>query len=395
MDKGKPLYQVDARKKGTLGKRESFLSLADAEARAKEIATSLQMEGLEGMAIRPELRIMALQAERELAEYGKKINDAVCYYVQHLKNLAIREKSLTVEKLVEKWTTAKTENKNKPLRDKTKEGIEEIGNILKRAFGNIRIADVTKDQIDKYLQDTYTGNVRRDNVRRGIAAFYNWTIANGFYTENPAKQIEITIEQRDLVEILKVEKAREIFDKLQSPEFQELIPYFAVCCFAGLRPTEAEKLTWEMIDLQHRQITVLASTSKVKDSRNVEIEKTLMEWLKSWTGEKKGLIVNPVNLRKRLTKFRIAVGYKYKKLGLDEYFNPQGQEWVEDVMRHSYGSYYLSVKKDYGHVAMQMGNSIPVVKKHYKRLVTKEQAAGYWNILPKSPKDQMKDLKNS
>ncbi|OJU98326.1 MAG: hypothetical protein BGO12_02750 [Verrucomicrobia bacterium 61-8] len=386
MDKGKPLYQVDARKKGTNGKRESFIDLKKAEARAKELAQSIQAEGIEGMAVRPELRVMALQSEKRLAVFGKTIADATSFYIEHLEAERERQNSLTVELLVEKWLEAKINNPNKALRKTTARDIRQTGKLLKEILPAKRIAEVKRADIEEYLK-LKTGKRRKENLRNRFNQFFNWVVDNDHYKENPIKGIEIAVEKSE-VKILPIADAEAIFQKLEEDsKFTDLIPYFAVCCFGGLRPTEAELLTWEYISLPQRQITIRAADSKVKDSRNVEIEQTLLHWLSEWKGQKKGLILKPTNIQKRLKQFKSALGYKYKSL------NPDGDKvWVPDIMRHSYASYSLALKRDYGHIAMQMGNSIEVIKKHYKFLVPPSEAQKYWNILPKHTRQQATDF---
>ena len=383
MDKGKPLYQVDARKKGTNGKRESFIDLEAAEKRASELDESIVMEGIEGMAIRAELRIMALQAEKRLSAYDKTILDAVTFYIEHLKAEEKKAKTLTVEIMADKWLLDKENDKNKPIKERTLQGIKESINILKRAFGKLRLADITEEIVNDYLNGLKAGNIRKDNIRRLIGQFFNWCILKKHYDVNPAKNIEIYLPSKDIIEILEISKTQEIFKKLEEEKsFNELIPFHSICIFAGLRPTEAELLTWENINIEAREITVLRDTTKVKETRIVKIENTLFHWLNEYRGNKKGFILNPVNRRKRLTKFRIALGYKYTDGTTKEFINPSGVGWVSDIMRHTFASYWLGKYKDRAHLAEQMGNSLAVIKKNYRKAVSNTETEEFWNILP-------------
>ena len=58
--KSQAFYQVDARKQGTDGKRETFSSRQEAEERAADIAANLATNGAEGLALPLELRVMAV-----------------------------------------------------------------------------------------------------------------------------------------------------------------------------------------------------------------------------------------------------------------------------------------------------------------------------------------------
>jgi hypothetical protein len=57
-------------------------------------------------------------------------------------------------------------------------------------------------------------------------------------------------------------------------------------------------------------------------------------------------------------------------------------DWPANVMRHSFGSYWLAEFKDKNALALQMGNSPTVIEKHYERAVRPKEAARYWQIKP-------------
>ena len=59
----------------------------------------------------------------------------------------------------------------------------------------------------------------------------------------------------------------------------EMVPYIAICAFAGLRPTEAAKLDWKDINLETAQIEVKARHAKTRRHRLVPIQPNLLAWL--------------------------------------------------------------------------------------------------------------------
>ena len=53
-------------------------------------------------------------------------------------------------------------------------------------------------------------------------------------------------------------------------------------------------------------------------------------------------------------------------------------------MRHSYASYHLALHQSADKTALEMGHrDTNMLFRHYRELVTKEAAIGYWNIGPK------------
>jgi hypothetical protein len=61
-----------------------------------------------------------------------------------------------------------------------------------------------------------------------------------------------------------------------------------------------------------------------------------------------------------------------------------GLEWPHNALRHSYISYRIAVVQSAAQVALEAGNSPTIIFKHYRELVTKEAAAQWFGIMPKT-----------
>ena len=378
---GKKYFQVDARRKGTTGKREAFPSRKDAEARASEIEEEFSTQGREGLAMDGTLRVMALQGRNILQGYNKTIADAVNFYQQFLEHEKRKLESATVEILADAWLTDKSKKKgNKILRKDTIDSIAETSKTLKKVFGGIRILEVTKKSIQDYLDGLNVEQRRKFNVCSLFSQFFNWCIDNEHTTKNPAKEIEIVVPKKD-VRILSVKDCKSLMKKCET-EYPDLLIYHAVCLFAGLRPTEAKLLSWENIHQGEKQIKVLGITSKNKESRNVDIQANLQVWLDFYTGNKSGAIVQKKGLRTRLEKFRVSLGYQVNGE------NPDADKWTADILRHTFASYWIAKYKERGQLAEQMGNSLKMIKDHYKAVVTNSDTDEFWKMIPSAIEEQ-------
>jgi integrase len=379
--KGETLFQIDARKKGTTGRREYRSSKQEAEDRAREIASDLMLEGSEGMKMRPELRVAALNAEAKLAKHGRSLNEAVAYYLKHLEAESEKERSLTVRKLANDWVAYKKKRvKRGVLSQRTLDGIKEASDLLKANWGSLRIVELNEKILRDYLDSLKVGQRRIFNLRSLFSQFFNWCIKQGLASTNPLKNVEIELPPKDVV-IMTVEQAQTVM-KTCEERFPNLTLYFAVGLFAGLRPDEAKLLTWEKIDIEDREMTVLSITSKVKETRMVKIEDTLFKWLKYHKGDRKGHIVAQRGFRTATEDVRIALGHRLRKQ------NKNGPRWVPDILRHSYASYWLPIHRDRGRLAEQMGTSIKMIKEYYKAPAKASEAASFWNILPQELKNE-------
>ena len=372
--KGQTFYQVDARKQGTVGRRETFAKREDAEKRASDIAADFSANGADGLKLPLDLRVMAEGCAKTLASFGKSLHDATTFYVQHLQRESKKLGSAKIETLATDWYADKASPKRRQLRKQTLYDIRDTANLLKRLFGDKTVLQVQRHDIEKYLDSLQVSARRRYNIRNLINQFFNWCVKNKYTSVNPCEGIEIEVPAKD-VAILNVDRCIGLM-KLCEDKHRHLILYHALCLFSGLRPTECQLLTWENIHLEERQITVLGITSKTKETRNVPIEENLLHWLESHEGERKGLVTRNQNLVTHLKHFRADMGYRvFGK-------NPNGEKWVEDILRHSYASYWIAKYKDRAHLAENMGNSLKMIKQHYKRIVANSAVETFWSIAP-------------
>ncbi|TSA34495.1 MAG: site-specific integrase [Verrucomicrobiaceae bacterium] len=386
--KSEILYQIDGRRKGTNGEgREYRKTKKDAEKRAQELESDFRLEGAEGLNMSAELRVEALRADAKLSKYGKSLTDAVGFFLNFLEQEEIKKNSLTISTLADEWLADKTKKLKKGLlRQDTINAISETSELLKEKWGKSRIAEMSERIFRDYLDSLEVSQRRVFNVRSLLCQFFNWCIAQKHTKENPLDEIVIELIKKD-VEILEVAQCLKLMRRCEST-YPDLTVYHAICLFGGLRPTEAKLLRWENINLSERQITVLGSTSKTKDTRNVKIENTLFQWLDGYKGERNGFIVKQRGFRTAVEKLRSSLGYRLKKHNSKEFWNPDGPKWIDDVARHSYASYWLAKYNDRGHLAEQMGNSIKMIKDHYKKIVKSSDVELFWNILPKEISDQ-------
>ena len=137
---------------------------------------------------------------------------------------------------------------------------------------------------------------------------------------------------------------------------QALVPFLAVQLFGGLRPVEARALTWAEVKAGHIEVT--AAKSKTRARRLVTINDTLRAWLAAGGDLPAG------NWQRRLARVRGGMG------------------WPHDCLRHSFVSYAVPVL-GVSRTALEAGHSEAVLVRHYRELVTAEDAGRFWGLRPK------------
>jgi len=56
--------------------------------------------------------------------------------------------------------------------------------------------------------------------------------------------------------------------------------------------------------------------------------------------------------------------------------------WIQDGLRHSFGTYYHNLIRNIPEVVSVMGNSIEIAKRHYVREVSEEWVKKFWALNP-------------
>jgi integrase len=139
--------------------------------------------------------------------------------------------------------------------------------------------------------------------------------------------------------------------------------WLALALFAGIRPEEADRLSWNAIDLERGIVTLDAPGSKVRRRRIIHLKRAALAWLKLG-GD---LPLPQVTRRRCLRQLREFLGW---------------QEWKKDVLRHTAASMWLATDPDPARVSMKLGNSLSVLFRSYRELVKEPDARLFWSLTP-------------
>src|SRR5262249_46201236 len=164
--------------------------------------------------------------------------------------------------------------------------------------------------------------------------------------------------------ILTVEQANALL--VNAPA--DILPYFAVGLFGGLRRAEIERLDWSEVDFESGLIEVKAEKSKTAQRRFVTMQPNLREWLLPVRRHKGNVTPPRDSLRQLFDDARLAAGII---------------EWPDNALRHSFASYHLAHFKNAAATALELGHhDSRVTFAHYRELVKPKEAERYWNLKP-------------
>jgi integrase len=364
---------VDARKAGfPKAKRSFFQTLEEALGVAGVLEIELLNHGARAFAeLNPLQRKDAIEALVVLEPFEHAtLFKAAKHYADFLASEAKRATGPTLKEALTRYLEAKrAEHKAGTLRKLSIYDIESKTRYLLVELGERRLREIDQTVVEEFLGKLTLSPRARENVRLKSSQFFNFCVRRKWITENPAADLAKKIQTED-VEILGVEAAEELLHTaLTGSHAASVIPYLCLSLFAGLRPGEAQQLKWEQVHFATGQIEVLKSTSKTKETRFVTLSSILTEWLLPFS-KHRGPITGS-NFTKHWKAVRQSTGY-----------NPESNPWHVDILRHTFASYWLAIHQDRARLAEEMGNSADVIKRFYKRAISRQSAEAFWKLEP-------------
>jgi len=240
---------------------------------------------------------------------------------------------------------------------------------LKKHFPGITVAELNATHLMTYFQRA-NGCLKTYNNRRGlVSTFLKFAEQQEWLASNPIKKIPYyrIAHRRGSAKTLTAAQAQELMTYVEGFENGRLVPFFALCLFAGIRPClrtgEILRLLPAHVRLDTGVILIEPEVSKVREKRTVAIQPNLAAWLRAYP-----LTKNPI-IMPNLQKLRARIA---KRFGL-----------THDVMRHTFISMHVAKFRSLGEAALQAGNSEAIIKKHYLDLKSAAEAKQFFGIRPK------------
>ncbi len=210
---------VDARTKSG-GERKQFATLSEAETFAEQCRARRQNERL------------AAFGNEELARFGKTVQDAINFYLEHLRR---QEHSISVSRALTELIGVRQ------AAGKSKRYCHDLELRLGRfaaTFGQRASAGFDTKELDEWLTGLPVAPGTRNTFRRDLRTLFSFCVKRGYSPTNPARATEIAKQIDHAPEILKVAEAGQLLAACD----EETLPYTAIGLFAGFRSAELEKL---------------------------------------------------------------------------------------------------------------------------------------------------------
>lgn len=330
----------------------------------------------------PGLRATRLSASQiQLAEvaFQRLGNDddllsAVELWLRTGKQARANSSTVTLEAAVEEFCAFV--EKSPEYRPTSAKNLVNRVSAFARRMGRTRLDSITADDLDRFLDGKGTGAVDRGNAKRAISRFFGWCAERPrrWLTVNPCLSVKVPQLEQKPPGILTVEECARLLRAAEVTADGRAAPFIAVCLFAALRPTEAERLTWACVNLADSEIRLEAVHAKTKRPRVIELTENLKAWLARYEGQ-------PFAVRRRLldeVKFRAGFAGRIKIAANGQPLKP----WTPDILRHSAISHRFRATGSFGLTAEWAGNSEAIIRRHYFGRVSSEDTRRFYQIMP-------------
>ena len=256
------------------------------------------------------------------------------------------------------------------LRPKTVTSLEIELNACFRGRLEQPLSSFTREDASAWIRSKDISARTQANRRQRLSVFFEWCIDKKHMTENYASRVKTAKIPKPNPKALTVAQSRRLIDSAAAYEGGRFLAYQTLTLFAGVRPHEASRLTWNAVDLQNSLCRIEGDESKTTTPRVIDLPDNCVAWL-----EKASLLGFPIfpegmledSIKPHMRMIRQLAGIT---------------PWVQDYPRHTAISARLASGIGLERTALWAGNSASVVNRHYKALMTPQQAEAFWSIRP-------------
>jgi integrase len=352
--------------------RQFFRTKVEAETFTAQKNIELQNHGHELSVMPSALRAEAIACAGRLAPFGMTLTKVTDLW---LGQNDWRSKSVLVKDAVPAYF-AELDRKlaGSEYKYRTQETLRGHVKKLLPDLGELHVCDLTPQLLNRWLISQPVKVTTRNNIRRSLSVFFNkFAVPNEWITESPIPKTEKvdTKRLRKKPCIYTPEQAASILLQADQAD-HDLVPFFSLGLFAGLRTSEIERLEWNDIDFEERLIDVhITKTSK---ERWVPISDNLAAWLTPYRHLHGQVAPHRDEPRRKAVRSRAGIPEK----------------GMANAARHSYCSYRYALNNDLGECAKHAGNSPAVFLSNYNHRVKLGPAERYFAIFPQDAQNILK-----
>lgn len=302
----------------------------------------------------------ALVAKEALAAGRGRVKRARRCIIAGADSLRRQEKTVTFEKAVVAALDARKDRRPRTIWDFRYFSRR----FMKRCKGlaQRRVRAITSAECAEYIEVAFDTPRQRQKARMVLSGVFSTAMKRGWCDVNPVARVEVprVVEQR--IEILQPNEIERLVETARHYHGGACLAAVGMMLYAGIRPHEVARLSWDQVDLEGGSIAILPQHSKTGGARSVTIHPPLRRLLASCTAAT-GRICPPQWL------------WHWRRLRRSAGFT----RWVPDVLRHTFASYHLRHFRSYSELQYETGHrDSSLLRTRYVNMSRAQNAAAFW-----------------
>lgn len=230
------------------------------------------------------------------------------------------------------------------------------------------IGGVTTSDVELFLDGLKVGARTRDNIANSIRTLFEFAKRKRYVPSDYDEHTRVNRLANGEDGPIDIFRPDEITALLAAAD-ESLVPFISIGGFAGLRSSEILRLDWQ--DVKFDSDNIIVQKGKVKKRGQSRRIVPMLPNLKAW--------LTPFAKRTGLV-WPFSKPYLYETLAA---LTVKAKvEWKDNALRHSFVSYRVAQIKNIPQVAFECGNSPQMIASNYRELVTEQDAAKWFSIMP-------------
>ena len=250
------------------------------------------------------------------------------------------------------------EEKSSNLKPTSLRDIKTIANRIFRKNPTLKerfAGDISSEEWLKILNCQFPLPNQFNKARAMLHALYSFCLKMRWSEENPVSPISKKKIFEKEIAPLGVDKVQKLLSVGKTKKHGESAAALGIMLWTGMRPNEVSRLKWEDIDFSEKVITVKKENSKTGGARQIEMCPVLKKWLDPLKKKSEAKIC-PKNWLRKWKSLRDDAGFKHI--------------WVNDVLRHTYASYFAKRYRDLPRLQLNMGHrDLSLLRSRYVNMV--------------------------
>ena len=253
-----------------------------------------------------------------------------------------QERTVSFEKAVEAALEERKDRRTRTVYDFryfTRRFMKRCKGLAKR-----RVRAMTPQECAGYIEQAFDTPRQRQKARLILSGVFGTAVKRGWCDANPVTRVEAPRVVEKQVPILSPQEIERITTTAEVYQSGSCAAAVGMMLYAGIRPHEVARLTWEQVDLREQAIYILPRHSKTGGARRVTIHKPLLRILRKRKGEDNEKIC-PANWLHHWRELRRAAGW-----------DSPARRWPQDALRHTFASYHLSYFRSFAELQLEIGH---------------------------------------